>query len=110
MTMPGFTAEESIRSQRSSYRRGVQMMEENVVVPSLLSATQCQWANDNCGDDPKSPACKMLKGCVGAIGPRTTPPPQSVGVKAFNDYIQCALGCQVLADPTARGQCVDILC
>ena len=53
MTMPGFTAEESIRSQRSSYRRGVQMMEENVVVPSLLSATQCQWANDNCGDDPE---------------------------------------------------------
>jgi hypothetical protein len=113
MTMPGFTAEESIRSQRSSYRRGVQMMEENVVVPSLLSATQCQWANANCGDDPKSPACKMLKGCVGAVAPGLTRP-QPVGVSAFNDYIRCALGCQALADnvadPNARSQCVDILC
>jgi hypothetical protein len=102
MTMPGFTAEESIRSQRSSYRRGVQMMEENVVVPSLPSAEQCQWAADNCVD-PKSPACRLLSHCGGAVG-RGPTPPHLFGWPAFNDYLLCVVGCQF------EQGCVNVFC
>jgi hypothetical protein len=101
MSLPGFTAEVSIRSHRSSYLRVAQMIEENIVVPSIPSTEGCQWAFDNC-DDPtgKSRACKILRLCGGGR-PKPTP---TAGAENFVDYLLCSIGCQGDRD------CVDNLC
>jgi hypothetical protein len=103
MTMPGFTAEQSIRSESSRYRRRVQMIEENVVVPCVPGDQSCQWAADN-SVHPTDLACKILRFCGG--GPHTQP--QLFGGRGVDlygiDVTNCAIACN------GNQNCIDAFC
>ena len=104
MSMPGYTAEFSLRANGFRERRRAAGVRRKSVIPALPSAQTCEWAADQCDANPKSPACRVLQHCTGAIA-RNPAGGVGAGGGVFSaDYVNCVLEC------SGNASCIDRYC